>query len=192
MSRRTSLLSLRHRAVRVPAKNMDGYLLFVLAVLSVGAVLLWRSVRSVSKLRVDSDKLAADIKAGKRPAAALENPKNGTISIIADGFALSRNGDRLAEVRWDRVREIRAYKADMLATDLICWEFRGADEDRRVEVHEEMSGFDKLQEAVRSRFGVALEDGFSRVAFPAFATNMTVLWPKGDGAPSATSQPPYP
>jgi len=143
---------------------------------------------------IDIKKLAEDVKSGKRPKANIEDPKNGVIAMQSDGFTLSRGDALLAEVKWDQVREIRGYKADLFTTDLICWGFCCGDEDRLLEVHEEMAGFDKLQESVQSRFGVTLEDWFGEVAFPAFATNMTVIWPKKGhtepGSPADCVQPP--
>lgn len=126
-------------------------------------------------------KLFADAKAGRLPEVSLEDPKNGIIDCTSSGFVFYSGGKARAEVKWDDVTQIVAYKADLFSVDLICWGFCCGDDDSIVEVHEEMAGFEELQDRVQSRFGVEPEDWFDQVAFPAFAPNMTTIWPKNEG-----------
>ncbi len=121
-----------------------------------------------------------DVKTGKVPVPSPEDAKNGTISLQATGFTVvfRRRKDNPAAVNWDQVEEIRAFKQDLFTVDLICWGFCCRGNDSMVAVNEEMLGFKELQKAVESRFGVKEEDWFRKVAFPAFAGNMTVIWPK--------------
>lgn len=82
---------------------------------------------------------------------------------------------RTTEVEWQSVNKIVAYKVDLFAVDLICLGFTTTD-GRYSEVHEEMADYDKFCEQLESRF--ALREGWwSEVAFPAFETNLTVIWP---------------
>ena len=122
--------------------------------------------------------LTAAAKAGTLPETSLEEPVNGVISITEDGFSVWKGPEQLADVKWDDISEIRAYKVDRWATDRICWGFLRSGRDDLIEVHEEMFGFEKLQKVAEARYGVSLADWWSEVAFPAFATNMTVIWPK--------------
>jgi hypothetical protein len=130
-----------------------------------------------------------DIKTGKIPVPSLEDAKNGTISLQATGFTVvgpvRRRKDNTAGVTWDEVEEIRAFKQDLLSVDRICWGFCCRGNDSMVVVNEEMLGFKELQKAVESRFGVKEEDWFRRVAFPAFAPNMTVIWPRDKETPDS-------
>ena len=139
------------------------------------------------KLRRWMKDLIVDAKAGRLPETSLEDARNGVISVSEDGFVVQRGAERLAEVKWDAVEEVRGYKADLFGYDLICWGFCCAGDARMVEANEEMVGFRELQKAVGARYGVCLEDWWSQVAFPAFATNMTVIWSK---KASAEERPP--
>jgi len=154
-------------------------------VIAIPVLLLWYAVDRAREKRWRRwcEKLIADAKAGTLPETQREDPGNGVISLSEDGFTVRGGPTDVTDVKWSDVEEIRAYKADLFSYDLICWGFGLRGEDALVEVNEEMAGFERLQEAVGARYGVALEDWWSRVAFPAFATNMTVIWSRqGDEA----------
>ena len=70
--------------------------------------------------------ILADVKTGKLPANCLEDPKNGTIEISSNGFrVLVQKGRKKYDnsIRWDEISEIKVFKRDLFATDLICWWF---------------------------------------------------------------------
>jgi len=123
-------------------------------------------------------KIVAEVRKGGVPQSSLEDPKNGVISITDDGFSVQQGPKVLAEVRWEDVDEIRAYKADLFATDLMCWGFCISGQDSMVEVNEEMAGFKALVDAAELRYGMNWKAWWEKVAYPASATNMTVLWRK--------------
>jgi hypothetical protein len=154
---------------------MNWWPLAVVSVFCAAAlVYMWHRTFGVQhKLRRATAKLAT----GEPVEVDLEDPTCGTITLTAGGFAAARD-QTTSQIKWDDVIKICAYKRDMLTTDLICWSFHCRDDDDVLEVHEQMVGYKGLQEAVRSRFDVRLEDWFEQVAFPAFATNVTVIWPK--------------
>jgi hypothetical protein len=129
----------------------------------------------------------ADLMAGKLPPVSLENARNGTISLQATGFTVTSpwRKDSTATVEWDRIEEIRAFKQDLFATDRICWGFCLRGDNLMTVANEEMLGFKELQRAVEARFGVKQEDWWHRVVHPAFATNLTVIWPKDKEMPSS-------
>jgi hypothetical protein len=154
----------------------------VLVCAGLVAVVVLVVVTSVIRLRLWSRKLFADARSGRPlPKTTYEKAGEGVISITDDGFTVRRREKLLAAVAWDDVDEIRAYKVDLFAVDLICWGFHRTGDDFLVEVNEHMVGFEALQEAARVRYGIALADWWEQVAFPAFATNMTAIWSKERG-----------
>ncbi len=159
-------------------KEMHWHHLLIFIALLVPALIVLR-IRDRRRERRWKQQIK-DIKAGKILVPSLESAKNGTISVQATGFTvvIPREKDNTATVRWDQVEEIRAFKQDLFTVDRICWGFCCRGDASAVVVNEEMLGFQELREAVESRFGVKEEDWFRKVAFPAFARNMTVIWPK--------------
>jgi hypothetical protein len=146
----------------------------------------WRAHALKRHLR----KIVADVNAGRIPATSLEDHRKGVITVTEDGFTVSRYDNVLVNVRWQDLVEIRAYKADLFVVDRICWGFCRTGDDNMVEVHEEMSGFVNLLKVIETRYGIKGEHWFAKVAFPAFAPNMTVIWTKEGGTESdATVDP---
>lgn len=158
-------------------------LLFIVLVISAFAIPRMLDRRRERRWK----QLLEDIKAGKIPASSLEDAKNGTLSVQTTGFTVvfPRRKNNTAAVHWDQVEEIRAFKQDLFTVDLICWGFCCRGDDPTVVVNEETLGFQELRRAVESRFGVKEEDWFRKVAFPAFAGNMTVIWPKDKEIPGS-------
>jgi hypothetical protein len=77
--------------------------------------------------------------------------------------------------RWTDVNEIAAWKRDLFIGDLVCIGLRVDNEPTYVECDEETPGWHALITALEARFHFP-RDWWSRVAFPAYATNWTVLW----------------
>ena len=98
-----------------------------------------------------------------------------TITLTSHGFdVVSANGDR-ASVVWTEVREIVAFKRDLLTVDLICLGFRADESECWFEVDEECDGYEELITEVECRFEIE-SDWRSNVALPAFDTNFRTLW----------------
>jgi hypothetical protein len=98
-----------------------------------------------------------------------------TITLTRHGFDIvSANGDR-GSVVWNEVREIVAFKRDLLTVDLICLGFRVDESECCIEVDEECAGYEELATEVERRFEIE-SDWRSKVAFPAFETNFMTLW----------------
>jgi|WetSurMetagenome_2_1015567.scaffolds.fasta_scaffold432933_1 hypothetical protein len=125
------------------------------------------------------------------PQADIERNRyeKGNIALSADGFAVRRHGKLLADVKWDSVEEIVAYKADLFAYDMICWEVTFEPGPETFEVNEHMVGFSELQKAAEARFAIP-ESWWSTVAFPAFVPNPTILWRRGEGPIMRAIPPP--
>lgn len=79
--------------------------------------------------------------------------------------------------RWEDVVELAAYKWDLFSYDLICFKFSLAD-GSFVEAHEEMEGWEELCRALWKHLPgfPAVDDWFSKVAFPPFKPNLTILF----------------
>jgi len=143
-------------------------------------ICLLRDRRRKRKRDREFRQILEDAKAGRIPEGLLEEPKNGVIGIEDDGFTVTVPGRRTTHreaMKWGDVREVRAFKEDLYTVDRICWRFCKDDDERAVDVNEEMLGFAELRKSIESRFGVRDEDWFQDVAFPAFVENMTVIWP---------------
>jgi len=80
-------------------------------------------------------------------------------------------------VAWKDTLRIEVFKRDMWAADLICLSFI-TKENKAVEVNEEMDGWDSLVDKLPEYFPGCrtFEDWFQTVAFPAFKTNLTVIY----------------
>lgn len=98
-----------------------------------------------------------------------------TITLTRNGFdVVSADGDS-GSVVWTDVREIVAFKRNLLTVDLICFGFRVDESECCLEVDEECDGYEELVTEVERRFEIE-SDWWSKVAFPPFETNFRTLW----------------
>lgn len=157
---------------------MDWGLVFVWGAVAIFVLLGWAAATYWGRRRerLWMATLLANAKDGRLPEASQEDARHGVITVSEDGFSLHEGAACVATVHWHAVNEIRAFKTDRFATDLICWEFSTSEHAERTVVHEEMAGFATLQKAVGSRYGIRHEDWWRKVALPPFAANPTVLW----------------
>ncbi len=103
--------------------------------------------------------------------------------IVTDGTGIrihrqpGRDGEAETRVSWAEVAEVRAYKRDLLSTDLICLlVFTAA--GPVLEVHEEMEGWEELLLALPRHLPgcLAREQVLARMLQPPMATNETVVY----------------
>jgi hypothetical protein len=82
-----------------------------------------------------------------------------------------------ADIAWNQVMRIAAFKRDMFSVDLICLAFET--NSSALEVDEEMEGWEKLLESLPNYFEKILlrEEWWNEVAHPAFAINLTQIYP---------------
>lgn len=121
--------------------------------------------------------LGAD-KAQRLTPDRLKDAKSGIIIMDDGGFSVYYRQRRMqycSSLKWDDVNEIKTFKRDCFAFDLICWWFCCPDDNHRIEINEHMLGYDKLIKTVEARFSDLDKEWFA-VAFPAFATNMSTVW----------------
>src|SRR5262245_34089174 len=80
------------------------------------------------------------------------------------------------ELKWSEVNRAVAYKRDCYTLDLVCRGFTTL--DGFVEVNEGDDGWDALIDAVPRLLPgtTSKEEWWSKVAFPAFARNLTTLF----------------
>ena len=127
-------------------------------------------------------KFIADYRSGKTKEVNLENPKNGVIQIDNHRVEVIRNGKTADFVLLERVFEISAYKRDLFSVDLICVGIKAQrdGQERFLELHEEMQGFKTFITTLSILFMFRDPDWWTKVAFPAFEPNPTILWKTGD------------
>jgi hypothetical protein len=108
------------------------------------------------------------------------SPRTGEARVVLTdgGFEVVQYGEVVCCVRWSEVKEVFAFKLDLLTTDCICLGFRVSDAGDYCRVDEEMPGYAELVEAMPRALPGCKEDWWSPVAFPAFATNLTTVWGK--------------
>ncbi len=81
-------------------------------------------------------------------------------------------------VRWSNVKEVFAFKLDLLTVDCICLGFHVSQDtgEYTYQVTEEMSGYRELVEKMQCIYPDHNKDWWTQVAFPAFATNYITIW----------------
>jgi hypothetical protein len=114
------------------------------------------------------DFVAERVKKG-RPSEAIQ--------LKSDGFVMRRDDRIIAELRWDDIGEIVAFKRDLIGVDLICLEFRlKSQRDIVFEANEEVPGYDLLVKELERVFPTMDRGWWEAVAKPAFSKNTTVIY----------------
>jgi len=103
------------------------------------------------------------------------------IRLDPEGFSLRKGEDEIFSIRWRDVREIVAFKRDLLTSDCVCLAFRVADQDPVVEVNEELEGFILLSDEMMHRFPSISADWLTRVTQPPFAENRQRIYGEPGG-----------
>jgi hypothetical protein len=82
----------------------------------------------------------------------------------------------MPHIQWCDVTKVCAFKRDLFASDLICLGIETS--TATLELDEDMDGWDALVTARPTYlYGIpAVSEWWERVAKPAFATNMTILF----------------
>jgi hypothetical protein len=108
--------------------------------------------------------------------AILEDRKNGVITIREDGVEV-KHPKSVAFAAWGDIREIFAYKRDLLTIDLNCLALCTADDAPVVEPNEGMQGFVALEREFENRFQ-GFKDTYNRwiIQSPAFDAEPNSIW----------------
>src|SRR5262245_40597 len=86
------------------------------------------------------------------------------IQLLDGGFSVVRGDEILFQVRWSGVKEIFAFKLDLLTTDCVCLGFRVSDTGDYHRVDEEMPGYSDLVEAMQRVFPDCNKEWWMQVA----------------------------
>ena len=97
------------------------------------------------------------------------------IEHMVAGFRIVR-GRQVAEMAWDGIVRVAAFKRDLMAVDLLCLLIQS--DDAMVEIDEQMAGFALVLDELERRLEIT-PDWRLRVLFPAFETNATILYQRG-------------
>lgn len=98
-----------------------------------------------------------------------------SLRIMADGFQFLRGEAIEANVHWDDVQKITAYKCDLFAYDEIHIAFSLASSES-VDICEEWLGFRAVVKKMKKQFPSIPDDWLTHIVHPAFASNETVLY----------------
>jgi len=126
-------------------------------------------------------KLEADAK--KSFQEMREDP--GKFIYDEDGFAyLFSDGER--KIKWSSIERLEGYKLDLMTTDEIC--MRLTFDGLVVTFSEETPGWYIFQEKLHAALPEVSSNWEFDITFPAFATNFTILYERGDRKmPAATN-----
>ena len=99
-----------------------------------------------------------------------------TFEVDNDGLTLRKGTSKAVRMRWEEIREIRAFKVDRYAYDSIYLAVESSAKDAPFVVSEEHYQFNELVAAFEARLPTFDREWFKRVAWPAFETCETVLY----------------
>jgi hypothetical protein len=155
-------------------------ILIAVGVVLVVSGLKWAHYRWIRPwvMRRWIDKTLAKIQAGDYVPPP--KPSDFAVSIDAAGVTVISKrpaSEPACSVAWSKIVRVVAFKRDMFTVDCICLQFATAD-GTATEVNEEMAGWEALTAAIPEHLpgSKVWNECFSKVAFPAFATNETVIF----------------
>ncbi|MFO0812521.1 MAG: hypothetical protein U0796_04850 [Gemmatales bacterium] len=155
-------------------------ILIAVGVVLVLSGLLWAYDRWIRPrmMRRWIDKTLGKIRAGDY----VSPPEQSDCALSFDAAGITVTRKRPASepayfVAWSNIVRVVAFKRDLFTVDCICLAFAMAD-GMTTEVNEEMEGWEALAEALPEYLpgSKIWSECFSQVAFPAFATNETVMF----------------
>ncbi len=109
---------------------------------------------------------------------------NRFITFDSVGFKCTQRKWRTEQsvvIRWDEIQTVTVFKRDLFTVDCICL-FAARNDDSGIELDEEMCGWQEFVDAMPTylRGCMKWEDWFLALAFPAFATNTTQIYSRGE------------
>ena len=107
----------------------------------------------------------------------IPDPKFGALSADSFGWRLVKDGRIECYVKWEIVKNVTAFKKDLLTTDLICLEFEDIEGNFWL-IHEEIIGFMDVAEKLKEQFPSINESWYTDVMMPPFERNHTILYEK--------------
>lgn len=98
------------------------------------------------------------------------------IFSYGDGWFAIQLGEETQTIKWDDIVLIKAYKLDLFTVDCIVINIHLA--DNLVAINDQTPGHMKFMEIASQQLHHFKDDWFMAVAFPAFATNLTIIYKK--------------
>ena len=96
-----------------------------------------------------------------------------TITFVQNGFSLVLEEETVA-VQWAEIQSIFAYKVDMLTVDSVYLDIFL--EDRCIRVNEEMCRWNLFLERLATALPASKKNWLPEVMFPAFETNLRLIY----------------
>jgi hypothetical protein len=107
----------------------------------------------------------------------LSRPQMPDLIVDADGFTIIRQKAKTLNcAKWSAVERINAFKRDYGMYDEICLGISIGDPPETIEISEAFGGYEQFTQALNEHFAPMDKDWWRKVAFPAFATNQTVIY----------------
>lgn len=141
-----------------------------LPMLLIGVVILLLIMIAVEHPKIwFSDTLSLD----EIDEKTVEFTADGVFTYKEDAFTIQLD-DKERAIRWNDITLIQAYKIDQLTFDTIVIEIHLA--DTYITIHDETPGYIKFMETASGKLTGFKNNWFEIVAFPAFETNLTIIY----------------
>jgi hypothetical protein len=112
-----------------------------------------------------------------KPVAVSNTGDAGIFTYTANGFTIAHK-DEEYDVPWHEVEELVAYKLDLMAYDEICLDI--LHNGSKHTITEDTPGWHLFVEKTKSVYPGIDMYWDSKIVYPSFATNLTVLYQKRD------------
>ena len=96
--------------------------------------------------------------------------------VADDSVTLFADDQHAWTFQWTEVTRVDTYKRDLFTVDMICLDFTVAARQLSYPTHDGMQGFDVLCRRLCDAYPSIAPDWWFQVAFPAFATQHSVLY----------------
>ena len=105
-----------------------------------------------------------------------DGSRRAVVTINPDGFTLAHPDRELGSVKWPEIARVLAFKQDWGTYDEICLAVDFGDPLQNLVIGEGCDGYQSLLECLELHLPNCRRGWWCDVAFPAFATNLTVLF----------------
>lgn len=163
-------------AIIIKDNNLTGGLYFLVPGLVVMVLLTVAAMHPKIRFKDSEniDDLIASLKAAGTDNILLE--EEGDFDYGDDWFSIQIKG-HVRQVFWNDITLVRTYKIDAMTIDYIVVEIE--DTQSVISINDETPGFYKFMAIAESKLEGFKQDWFQVVAFPAFETNLTIIYEKG-------------
>jgi hypothetical protein len=117
----------------------------------------------------------------------------GDIRLERSGFSVAGGDGHAVKVAWDQVLEVRAFRMDLIARDLLCLAIglgTGPVPVRSIQIHEDMPGWYRLLDELPAHLPGFVRGWWSEVSVQAFSPNERLLFRRPASEASSRSDRP--